>query len=268
MDYALEKITPRVAERYLTHNTKNRKATNDVTRLYAAIMKRGEWKYNGDPIRFDVDGFMLDGQHRLMAIAQSGVTQDYLVIRGLPRETFTTIDIGRKRTAGDILSIAGMKNTNAIAAGVRMYLHSQTGNPFSVSPERRVSNEAVLQFAEDNPIVVRSTKSFSKLFAKKFVGPATVCFIYIAASRAVSEESALEFFELLEKPEGLGLQSPIFLLRDKLMQDHGSKKRLNKAERVALIIKAFRLWNEGIELKTLRIATTGPNAEKNIFRFM
>ena len=53
-------------------------------------MEAGNWQWNGESIKFAEDGTLLDGQHRLAAIAESGVTLPVLVVRGLPNETQET----------------------------------------------------------------------------------------------------------------------------------------------------------------------------------
>ncbi len=50
---------------------------------YANAMKSGEWKYNGESIKVCTDGSLLDGQHRLEACIESGVTFDTLLVTNL-----------------------------------------------------------------------------------------------------------------------------------------------------------------------------------------
>lgn len=270
MHYAVEKVTPQLAAGYLERNKDNRAPSAARVRQYAASMKRGEWMFNGDPIRFDQSNNLIDGQHRLMAVLASGVSADFLVIRDLPRDTFKTIDIGSARHGGDILSIAGAKNANVASGGIRTFIQWKNGNPCIVSPEKRVSNTQILEFYQKNSeLVERAAHIGSTGFHKKFMGPSVTCFIYIAATEACGEERAKEFFELFANPEGISTRSPIFFLRDRLLQDAAnSKAKMVKGEKIAIIMKAFRLWNQGVEIKTLKVATEGSKAEKDIYRIV
>lgn len=54
-------ITPRIAKTMLSHNTGNRPLRKAVVQRYATDMENGDWQDNGDPIRFDTNGRLIDG---------------------------------------------------------------------------------------------------------------------------------------------------------------------------------------------------------------
>lgn len=62
-------LTPDIASRMLNTNQRNRPLKNNVVKQYAAAMLRGEWKLNGETIIISRDGNLLDGQHRISALA-------------------------------------------------------------------------------------------------------------------------------------------------------------------------------------------------------
>ena len=74
MEARIELITPKIAEQYLAKNSNNYsrlyKATVDQ---YAYEMLNGEWIFNGEAIKFNKSGKLVDGQHRLSAIVKSDV---------------------------------------------------------------------------------------------------------------------------------------------------------------------------------------------------
>lgn len=112
-------ITPDMARVMLSHNTKNRKLNQNHVRRLQAAMEAGEWWMNGEAIIFGQDGTLLNGQHRLFAIIASGVSVDVLVVRGINRQAFRTLDGGRVRTTGEVLAMVGEKNANMVAAAVQ-----------------------------------------------------------------------------------------------------------------------------------------------------
>jgi len=114
----VETITPEIAKEYLKYNTFNRSLANKSVDVLADQMSRGQWQMNGQAIIFADNGKLLDGQHRLYAIIQSGTSIETVVTRGISEEAFKTIDLTRGRSAGDIFTIAGVKNAKAIAAGL------------------------------------------------------------------------------------------------------------------------------------------------------
>ena len=102
MEAKVQVITPELAEQYLTKNTNNyRSMSNSVVNAYATDMKTGNWKFNGDSIKFNKSGILVDGQHRLAAIVKSGVPIQMMVITEI-EDDIATFDIGKIRTANQI----------------------------------------------------------------------------------------------------------------------------------------------------------------------
>lgn len=67
----------------------------------ASEMTRGEWDFTGEPIIFDDNGQLIDGQHRLEAILLSGSTLDFVVTRGVSARAYRNIDRGQTRSVAD-----------------------------------------------------------------------------------------------------------------------------------------------------------------------
>lgn len=124
------RITPELAQHILTtlnpHNRPRRSA--DIVR-YAADMTSNRWHVTGDTIKFGRSGTLRDGQHRLAACVRSGVTFETYVVFGIPDESFTVMDVGRKRNGNDVFSIAGIKNANSAAAATRWVLIFTSDRP-------------------------------------------------------------------------------------------------------------------------------------------
>ena len=131
----VESITPSIARAYLAQNIDNNRHLSDrIVAVYAQQMQKGEWKFNGDSIRFDEKGRLIDGQHRLSAIAKAGITIECIVVRGLSSDSVESIDMGRKRTVGDVLKMQygiGMANAKAGLAKA-LYLPYQETSPFAL----------------------------------------------------------------------------------------------------------------------------------------
>lgn len=104
----VEKISPTKAKTYLNHNNSNRALREGVVEQYASDMKSGKWTHCVAPIVFYENGDIADGQHRLWAIIESGVSQDFFVMRNLPRDAGLNIDIGLNRNLVDNARIAGL----------------------------------------------------------------------------------------------------------------------------------------------------------------
>ena len=118
--YGAWKITHALIYESRNHNAKdrrkddgreqgNRPLRTSCIERYADIIKRGQWELNGETIKFDTSGTLLDGQHRLSAVILAGMPIKSYVIRDLPRKVFDTLDTGKGRTGADVLSLRGEK---------------------------------------------------------------------------------------------------------------------------------------------------------------
>lgn len=107
------------------HNSKNRNLSESTVQSYANDMKNGRWTMTHQGIAFDVNGTLLDGQHRLWAIVFANIPIEFMVTRGLPVEkdgkfTMDAIDRNRVRTTGQQMQLChSIKNGNVVAAAMR-----------------------------------------------------------------------------------------------------------------------------------------------------
>jgi hypothetical protein len=119
MNIIRKKVSPEEAERLLNeHNPYNyRKLNLSTVKIYAKDMQDGNWKDNGETIKIDCNGNIIDGQHRLQAVADSGISIELLFVEGLDPSVANTIDIGRKRSIEQYLKWAD-KAYSAGATGI------------------------------------------------------------------------------------------------------------------------------------------------------
>lgn len=112
-------VTPQVASELLATQVKNRPISHQTVKRYADDMKNGNWKQCGDTICVDKDGHLTDGQHRLSAVIESGITIRVLLVRGVEHSIYK--DTGSKRTMVGNIKIASddicekAKNVSCIA---------------------------------------------------------------------------------------------------------------------------------------------------------
>lgn len=109
------KVTPAIAKGWLdTVNLSNRNFSHNLVKKYARDMQSGNWRNtHQNAIAFYEDGTLADGQHRLMAVVESGVRSlEMFVAFGLSREDGSMIDQGRPRSVADALTIGGMLSSN------------------------------------------------------------------------------------------------------------------------------------------------------------
>ena len=67
-------VTPSIAQYILIHHNKdNRKVTNSQINKIAKSIREDGWLRDGQPLTFNVDGNITEGQHRLNAIVAEDV---------------------------------------------------------------------------------------------------------------------------------------------------------------------------------------------------
>jgi len=102
-------ITPATAQEWMKKNTSNNRSLRyrDVKK-YANDIKNGNWKITHQGIAFDADGKLIDGQHRLAAIALAGMPVRMFVATGVDPSVINVVDSGVTRTMSDRMKVAGL----------------------------------------------------------------------------------------------------------------------------------------------------------------
>jgi len=117
-----EEITPQKAQEYLAMNKNNRHLMPKVVDSYAKDLKEGKWIIGTSTICFDINGNLIDGQHRLSAIIKAGIPVRMEVKRNLSEDAFKAMDIGKVRLAKDMFSIAGVSNYQNLSSVIKLAL--------------------------------------------------------------------------------------------------------------------------------------------------
>ena len=100
-------VTPQLAKKWLDEcNGFNRPIKQDVIDMYVRQIKSGLWRRTHQGVAFTDEKNLLDGQHRLMAIVNTGVTVPMLIFLDEPKENFEYIDCGRNRSNLDIVRMS------------------------------------------------------------------------------------------------------------------------------------------------------------------
>jgi len=99
-------ITPAMAEEWLKGRVHNRPLRENDCLMYAELIEQGKFYLTHQGIAFDVDGQLIDGQHRLQGIALARIPTPMMVTTGLEREVMRCVDTGRSRNIRDNIAIA------------------------------------------------------------------------------------------------------------------------------------------------------------------
>jgi hypothetical protein len=248
-------ITPEMARAWLAQNTKNRPLNVDRWMRYALDMMDGRWKYNGDAIRLDSTGRLLDGQHRLHACVESGCSFVADVITGLDPDVFDTIDIGDARKAADIVSVAGFANaSHACALAYLLLLDRKNGVHKPGKP--RPTKTQVIQLAKSDALITEAARRASQ-WGRSIVSPRVLSFCFYKFC-AINRDMAEAFFEAFTTGTNLDKTNPVYLLRERVLVNSQQRRKMPYVDVIALF---YRAWNAGIEGRPLQGLRVRPSEE-------
>lgn len=260
IEYRTVVIDSELAKQLLELNVVNRPmALENLNHLKREILK-GNWDFDGAPIRFNSLGQLSDGQHRLTTLVDCEETEIFQVITGLKPEVFKTMDTGRKRTGSDVLGIEGVRNSAAVASTCKFVDGYYTGKyGYNKNSNRSLSNTELIDFFEKhntgkNPIEDSVTLGVS-LSGKgeKIITPTLASGFHFLFSR-LDKEQADEFIEKLCCGNDLSNDSPIKALRHKLLRVKlEGNFSLTHTEVIQNIIYAWNKFRSGEKVKKLYV---------------
>jgi hypothetical protein len=112
-----------MAKEWLPHVPERQRSVREgrVEAMARALREGRFMSCTGSTIVFDREGRCIDGQHRLQAIARSGVATTSFVVTGVSPEAIHYLDHGvAARSAADDLKIRGEKNCHRLAGAARL----------------------------------------------------------------------------------------------------------------------------------------------------
>lgn len=259
-------MTPELAEELLEANTHNRKAKVRSINEYVDALRDGDWQFNGDPVRIAASGRLLDGQHRLMSIVESGVTIPMVVIRGLTDMAQMTMDVGAKRTYGDHLQLNGEINAQRLATIVRTFAtyNHNIGKPgFNQNRYARFTMAQLDRLFYANPGLREATHLANTFYEKLRMSHSALGVAYYAMSR-IDQEDCDFFWERTVNGDNLsneGPTQPILKLREYIMDRHKYNHSFT-APTLAALFKTWNAYREGRQLATAVPRLGGAKPEK------
>lgn len=239
------RVTPEIAQHWLTFNTANREVTQMKVDQFKLDMESGYWLDDGAPIRFSY-GKLLDGQHRLKALILAGVTIRLLVVFGLDSETQATMDTGRGRTPRDIMAIEGQDKWSSAVLGSAIHTIIAYESGLAIYSQAKYTNREVRNYYLEHAAALTTSINRVKTYPRKFplLPHARTVALHYTFSK-IDADAADQFFDRLLIGDGLATTSPIYQLRARLAGDQNSKRHRTAYEHFHFVIKAWNAWRKG-----------------------
>lgn len=255
-------VTPELANKWLEEtNSKNRTVRQAYVERLAADMREGRWQgRNGEAIRFDKDGRLVDGQHRLYASVKANTPFESLVVYDVEPEAYSTIGIGSKKSLGDFLGpVAGEKNTALLAAALRLATMWLDGNLARTKEGKYHPTYARMEETlAENPAIRESVNWVTAHRETRRVLTGTfACLIHFAAIKTEKRAQGENFLSRLGDGLGLMEDDPVYQLRRFLLSQKGptpGQRRAGQQYVLALAIKAWNAYRNEEKLKLLKFS--------------
>lgn len=255
------KITPQIAERMLLRNTGNRRPRLNQVQEIAILMQKGYWRL-AQPLLFDENSDLLDGQHRLFAIYFGGHTiETTVMVVPVQENTFSVIDSGRRRNGADTLYTAGVTGgVEASTAGAIGLLYRYDRHELgSVKQPHlpKISNLELLFYNQAHPEVADAAREVASDFplATKVIDDRGVAAAFAYLVNQNFDDGVLhDFYMALGRAEDTyeprrSPDDPIEAVYKRLVESDLSKKdKLSNPRKLGLLIKAFQLDAAGMKV--------------------
>jgi hypothetical protein len=244
-------------------------------RGFAAQMAAGQWRVTHQPIGITPDGICVDGQHRLHAVVLAGQGVPMSVAYDVDAETFDVIDVGAKRSPGNILSIAGFTDGRTVAAAARLYLtYLETVGTATRWANRKgpgphaITESHILAFVRTDmgQRMIGQTRAAAAVASS--VGRSGIRSSMMTTLAIIAEENGAtstfdEFVERLESGARLDERSPILAYRRFLALSTVSQTYSHSHARQQVIVLAgLKAWNDYANGATREVMTVKLGIEK------
>lgn len=255
---AVEVVKPATAEEWLGKNQINRAVRDRVVAAYARDMASGNWRVTGEGIKFAASGRLLDGQHRLHAVVRADVAVPMLVVRGVAEDAQELMDSGAGRTAGDALRLRGEANYSTLAAAARLAIGYEAGRINSNGD--KTTHAEIIGFIGDNEDL-RYAVELAASWRYGIDVPISVLVVAIWRLYRINAEDCLTFFSQLANKTDLRSGDPVLALLNRLTEVRRSNRRLDRADYLSLIFRAWNLWRTRKTVQRLPVSVRGSSVD-------
>tara|TARA_R110002051_G_scaffold294539_1_gene360020 strand:+ start:696 stop:1520 length:825 start_codon:yes stop_codon:yes gene_type:complete len=260
-----ETWTPTQARTILAKGGPNRKLNERLVSDYAAAMKDRKWIMNGETIKISRAGKLLDGQHRLNAVIESGKTVTMLTVRGLLPTTQATIDDGMKRHLHHILQINGEKHATTLAFSLSLLKRWETQQLHTIrsrGEHRRPRRDQCVHMLKKHPgIRDFVAHKFTFQFRNTLASGGLFAFAWYVCDQSHPDTAAL-FFEQLATGVAMSDTDPVYHLRERFLRSKLSvdpRLSLDALSKLTLLARAWNATVDGKVIKHLKLPNTkGP----------
>jgi hypothetical protein len=233
------------------NEVRNRTISIPQVHKWSRDMINKKWVWTGEPIQVDTDGFVRNGQHRLLAIIHSGTTQDMVVIRNVEPAAQLVIDVGRPRSIANQMHMANVASASIATSVTNLLLRWRAGKLLLSSFMPSVQEVHELIQGEDElqdaiSMIYRMRKTIQRM-------PLSALGAAFVEGGHVDGDARDRFFEGLITGADLSSDNPILVLRNTLSRQLTHSIRGRRVGQLYQIVHAWNTWRKDETVRMLRI---------------
>lgn len=114
------------------HNNDNRKVTNSQVNKISKSIREDGWLRDGQPLTFNVEGNITEGQHRLHAIVTESVSVPMVIVLGVELDCFTNVAPAKPRRPEDEIQRKDKSAKPAEVSTLRQLLKRRQGEQLTM----------------------------------------------------------------------------------------------------------------------------------------
>lgn len=235
------------------NEVRNRTVSIDTVAKYARDMTDGNWLWTGEPIQLDTDGFVRNGQHRLLAIIMSNTAQDLMVVRDIDPKAQLVIDVGRTRTMGNQMHLQQVASAHHITAIANVLIRWRTGRMLNTHQASVMEVKSVI---DAEPTLHEALAMTHRVRRNVPKSPQAALGAAFVEAGHVDVEARDIFFDQLITGADLEQHDPILTLRNRMANQVAAQVRFRRAGQLWQIVHSWNMWRQGKKMQLLRVPSS------------
>ena len=252
-------VTADMASDWLTsrNHPNNRPLSRQVSGRYQHDMERKLWREETpEGYVFDTEGYILSGQHRMKAQANSGVTLRMWIFPNQPRDIFGVLDSGYKRNAAHLLN---MKYATTTAAAARHLASLADQDLWGMPRYSKITTPEILNTVRDWPELTWYGHEIFLTYANAKVPSPVHTAVLAMAARTDHIGKIKPWLDALIHGSNLEVGDPRLTLRNRYASGYRPLTQMPKRElNYGQIVKAWNAYVLGNEMPILAYRTHEP----------
>lgn len=252
-------VTADMASDWLTsrNHPKNRPISAPVAGKYQRDMAHKLWHRSPAPIVFTKDGYLIDGQHRLKAQANAGITLAWKIEPGWDFEVYRILDSGFKRSAAHMLQ--NTTQPGAVANAARYMAALSDNDRWGIPRYGRVTTAEILQVAATWPELTWYEKEVKNIYRATRLPLGVHMAVLAQAARTVHIGKIKGWLDGLYNGSNLEIGDPRLTLRNRYATGYRPMTHVPIRDlHYGQVVKAWNAFAEDRQLTLLRVTVGEP----------